>query len=130
MDTLIEFGAPYFGFVVGMLVYARVARWIVTLLELTPKRRAAKGTAFNVGGLPARLFLHAGPWILAIVAGWAWVVLSHPHAPAWNWFFGAMLVSGPISVAVAYPWVRRVRRRALAAKQAKPPAQPTELNRP
>ena len=114
-ETLLTVAASFFGFQLGMLMLGRVGRWGLTLAQGFKKRRTASGERVSSGGLISVFFLHSGPWLLAAVAYWSYAILSRPHALPWNWFFGAVLFSWPIMLAVGWLIDRRAKRRRAAA---------------
>jgi hypothetical protein len=92
MDA-IKFVAPVLGFFFGTFIVTRVGYWLVAIVStLRQHRTDAEGEAATskVGRLPATLFLHSGPWLLAATLYWAYYMLSRPYSSGWLWFFGGV----------------------------------------
>lgn len=75
MDALLPFVAATLGFLAGTLLVSRVGSWVQVLVS---------------DRHPVVFILHSGPWLLAATIYAAYYLLGSPHAPAWNWFFGAV----------------------------------------
>ena len=96
-------GVPVMGLLIGGLILSRVLSWLQAMV--TAHRFPEAGTK-----LAAAAVLHSGPWLLAGIAYWAYHVLSAPHGPAWDWFFGAMAVAIPVVIVISAVMGRRDRR--------------------
>ena|ERR1700730_16889335 len=113
METVLQLSAPVWGFFLGTLLFSRVGAWIQTIATVLQNRPDQSS-----GTLVLAIFLNSGPWLLATVAYWAYYVLAEPHAQAWNWFFGGLLASIPIWVAISIYLYWRNRRRAAKGANA------------
>jgi hypothetical protein len=107
----------FFGLFVGLLVWSRAVRWIHSIWVAVKARRSGNPADAPASSFLVLALLHSGPWLLATVIAFAWIILSRPHPAGWHWFFGGMLAT-PLLIAVNVAvFMRRVRRRR---------AQPTE----
>ena len=113
METALQLSAPVWGFFLGTFLFSRVGGWIQAIAAAFQNRR---GDA-NLKTVPLVTVLHSGPWLLAAVVYWAYHILSAPHAPAWDWFFGGVITAMPVWVAISIYLYRRSKR--LVAERAK-----------
>jgi hypothetical protein len=113
METVLQISAPVWGFFLGTFLFSRVGGWIQVIATALQNRRGDTGLKI----VPSVAFLHSGPWLLAAVVYWAYHILSAPHAPAWDWFFGGVVTAMPAWVAISIYLYRRSKR--LGAERAK-----------
>jgi hypothetical protein len=113
-EGLLAVVAPVFGFVLGIIVLARVGRWGESLVIGSRRWRGVAGERVSLGSLLILVFLHSGPWLLAAFSYWAFVILSKAHSANWNWFFGAAVASWPVMLAFAWLVVYRAKQRRSA----------------
>jgi len=92
-----QLSAPVWGFFLGTLLFSRVCGWIQAIASALHSRRSEADAPI----IPLVIFLNSGPWLLATVVYWSYHVLSEPHAPAWEWFFGGVLAAMPVWVAIS-----------------------------
>lgn len=114
MDTVLQFSAPIGGFFLGTLLFARVGSWIEVIVTALKNSRDER-TPLQQTWLKAVpvVILHSGPWLLAAVVYWAYHILSESHTLAWELFFGGVVASLPIWVAISiYLYFRGKRIRA------------------
>jgi hypothetical protein len=78
MNALVPVVAAVLGFFAGTLLVSRVGSWVQVLVS---------------DRHPVVFILHSGPWLLAATIYAAYYLLRPPHAPAWDWFFGAVGVT-------------------------------------
>jgi len=98
MDILMRGLAIFFGLFFGMLVWSRAVRSAHSLwLIITARRSGALPTAPSWVGL--LLTLLSGLGLLAAAGVFSFYILSGPHRPEWNWFFGGAL-STPLVIAI------------------------------
>jgi hypothetical protein len=107
---LVAFG----GFIGGLLVASRVFAWIVgSVLSIKSSMSAARGTPW-IGSL-APIFLHSGPWFLAIVIGVGYYVASLPDPLLlWALLAGLALAASFLGLAIAMARHRRTRVHSVA----------------
>jgi len=91
---LIAFLAVLPGLFVGTLLISRVGSWMQTMV----KHRSAVAA-----------LLHSGPWLLGVTIYAAFYLLRSPHAPAWDWFFGAVGATALLWVPILIFLARRKR---------------------
>ena len=91
------------GFFLGTFLFSRVGSWVQAIAAAVQasKDGAPKSTVAMVA------VLSSGPWLLAAFGVWAYYVLSAPHGPAWNWFFGAVGAAIPAWLLISLYLYRR-----------------------
>ena len=110
--TVLQLAASVLGLFVGTFLFSRVGSWIgaiVTALK-TPRDEKASARQPAIGTVALVAVLNSGPWLLAGVLYWAYYVLSESHAPAWDWFFGAVAAAVPVWLTVSIYLYRRGKR--------------------
>jgi hypothetical protein len=111
METVLQLSAPVWGFFLGTLLFSRVGSWIQAIATAVQN-----GAGQFTGPVLLAIFLNSGPWLLAAVTYWGYHVLAEPHAHAWDWFFGSLVASIPIWIAISiYLHWRNKRRNAKGA---------------
>jgi hypothetical protein len=97
MDFLNSVVAAVVGVSAGIMLISVTARWIYTIYSTV---RTARDSAPQrpLWALPISIFLHSGPWVLAIVCGVSYYALPRPHGDWLYGFFAGMAVS-PLFVA-------------------------------
>ena len=97
METLLPFIAVPWGVLAGVMVLSLTARWVYAIYTTIRSLRIADsglGTRRPlIGALPLVLFLHSGPWTLAIAGYLSYYGLSRPHGSWLLWFFGGVAIS-------------------------------------
>jgi len=114
MDSVIlDLIAPVLGFFLGTFLFSRVGSWIQAIATAVQasKDGAPKATVAMVA------VLSSGPWLLAAFGFWAYYVLSAPHGPAWNWFFGAVGAAIPAWLLISLYLYWRSKQIKSAAKE-------------
>jgi hypothetical protein len=114
------------GLCAGMVVLGMVGRWVhaiaTTLNEhrvLVSSGQPAKPLA---GSLFLLLFIHSGPWALAVAMGSMYYLLSRPHTSNLYWFYGGSLVAMVFMLILIVRAVLQMRR--ATASSAAPPTTP------
>lgn len=118
MSPVLLFIATVLGLLLGTFLFARVGAWIAGILEALKAQRENEKTIGKASSAPLLMavLLHSGPWLLGAVGYWAHHMLRGPNAQAWLWFFGAVVVSIPIWIAVTV--YLHIRSKRTAAKDA------------
>ncbi|HEY3644469.1 MAG TPA: hypothetical protein VGM16_03950 [Gammaproteobacteria bacterium] len=80
------------GLMLGMTVLSPVLRWGFSIWTVVTERRRdpAHRSRWRI---VAVALLHSGPWFAIAAGTFAWFMLSRPHTPAWDWFFGGALLA-------------------------------------
>jgi len=111
----LEIAAPILGLFLGTFLFSRVGAWVQALATAA---KASSTTGASRGNIALIAVLHSGPWLLAGVVFWAYHVLSDAHQRAWDWFFGAVVVSIPVwFIVLLYLHHRAKRIQAAAARE-------------
>jgi len=125
MDALPPLWTVPFGFIAGVVVVGRIARWLQVLLTLWKGSAAAGSTspsAHRPDIVPIVLtsVAHPTPWL--VLAGSIWAIhrlIVYPVTPEWRWFIVGFAGAPSIMIPLA-PWrIRRLRLRL--AKKVEPP---------
>jgi hypothetical protein len=114
MDAIQYLPLSLLGLFIGLLVWSRAVRWIISLFVAFQSKRnstVAAGSWWNVAMVG---LLSSAPWLLIIVLASATYILSRPHGEGWVWFFCGMLAT-PLLIAINLLQVlRRLRKRKVA----------------
>lgn len=98
MDILIRGLAIFFGLFFGLLVWSRTVRAVQSIWVVAKERRSGTQSTASLGiGLVLTLLSTLG--LLAAAGVFTFYVLSGPHRPEWNWFFGGAL-GVPLVIAI------------------------------
>jgi hypothetical protein len=125
MDAVPSFWTLPFGFIAGLFVVGRIARWLQVLLTLW-KGSAAAGSTSSSAHRPEIVPIlltsvaHPTPWL--VLAGSIWAIhrlVVFPVTPEWRWFIVGF-VGGPSIIIPLVLWrIRQLRLRL--AKKVGPP---------
>jgi hypothetical protein len=83
------------GFVAGFQVWIRLVSWIYPIWTILRGRHRSMSSGERAswkGPLLAALFMHSGPYLVALVIAFTVYIFSTPHRAEWNWFFGGALI--------------------------------------
>jgi hypothetical protein len=124
VDALPSFWTVPFGFVAGLFVVGRIARWLQVLLTLW--KGGAAGTSSSahrpeIVPILITSIVHPTPWLVLVGSIWAiHRLVVFPVTPEWRWFIVGF-VGGPSIMIPLVLWrIRQLRLRL--AKKVEPPA--------
>lgn len=98
------------GFMIGNLIWSRAVRWAHSIWIVVQEQRRDP-VHRSRWRFAAPVFLHSAPWMLAALVVLMVLVLSAPHAQAWNAFFWGMLAGLVFTGSMGLWLVRRVLKR-------------------
>jgi hypothetical protein len=124
VDGVPSFFAAPFGFIAGLFVFGRIARWLQVLLTLWKGGGVGStSSAHRPQMVPLLLtsVAHPTPWL--VLVGGIWSIhrlVIYPLTPGWGWFIVGF-VGGPSIMIPLVVWrIRQLRLRL--AKKVEPPA--------
>ena len=104
----------YLGFFVGIAIFQMVLRWAFAIAAVFEKRWTYGDVPVErrtlIWALPLVLFLHSGPWILAVATMISVHLMGTPHSAAWNWLAGGTLLGAGLLALAAGVKLGRLRR--------------------
>ncbi len=124
VDGLPSFWTIPFGFVAGLFVVGRIARWLQVLLTLWKGgATGSTSSAHRPEIVPILLtsVAHPTPWLVLI--GGIWVIhrlIVFPVTPEWRWFIVGFVGGPSIMIPIVLWRIRQLRVRL--AKKVEPPA--------
>lgn len=106
------------GFLIGNLIWVRAVRWVYSIWTVVQEQQRDPSHRSR-WRFVTPVFLHSGPWMLAALVGLMILILTSPHAQAWNTFFWGILAGLIFTGLIGLLLVRRVlKKRAQMAIQS------------